>query len=63
MFDYVGIAILVLIFLSALWFYIANVFKLVTALENEKYTVRTALRCGGIFFFALGIVMGLVNDE
>jgi uncharacterized membrane protein len=61
MLDYIAIGIGMIVVLTLMGLYIANIWKLITQLNNSQYTLFLVLRLFGVFFPILGIILGAVK--
>lgn len=45
---------------ALLTLYVRNIYKIYVDIQNSTYSVMTVVRCFGIPFFFLGIILGFV---
>ncbi len=55
-----GYGLLVGLIVFSIYFYVRNIIKLVNSLRNGEINFIVAARFIGVFFFVLGVIMGLV---
>lgn len=60
MIDYIGVGILLVLCMAAVFLYGKNIYRLVGALKTKDYGLILLFRIVGIFVPVVGVIMGFV---